>query len=551
MSTSDRVIELIIVIVSIAVVKWILDNRTVKKTSESFEYTDYQEIEQVTLPQPEVTYSQLEVTYTSPTPHLASNIGEVDVTLGDLHLTLPDLDVTLGEVRLPKVTYTSPRTDLLNKGSQVKINDREIEVNKKALLEKLAEYNIDIKSIAAVVGPSITLYKLLPASGVKVSSIVNLKDDLALALSCAAVMVYHIPNDNKIGVEVPNRSPQVVTAREVFESEIFTKCNYELPVCLGKLVDGKVKLIDLSVAPHLLIAGATGKGKSVGINMLIASLLFKKHPESLKFVMIDPKRVELSVFENIHRQFLLNVTDDTNSIITDVTLAQEALEKLCLIMDERYDILKKNSVRNIIEYNAKAKKKLQYIVVVIDELADLIMVAGKGIEAPLCRLAQLARAIGIHLIVATQRPSSKIITGDIKTNFPSRLSFQVSSGIDSKIIIDTVGAENLIGRGDSLFSESGGKLERIQCAFIDTKEVNRLVDFISKQPVCTYQKEEQNSVVFEPKIEEEKRDSLADKAIRICRENGRCNISLLKRKLNIGDTRAARIIEQIQDEWDT
>lgn len=551
MSTSDRVIELIIVIVSIAVVKWILDNRTVKKTSESFEYTDYQEIEQVTLPQPEVTYSQLEVTYTSPTPHLASNIGEVDVTLGDLHLTLPDLDVILGEVRSPKVTYTSPRTDLLNKGSQVKINDREIEVNKKALLEKLAEYNIDIKSIAAVVGPSITLYKLLPASGVKVSSIVNLKDDLALALSCAAVMVYHIPNDNKIGVEVPNRSPQVVTAREVFESEIFTKCNYELPVCLGKSVDGKVKLIDLSVAPHLLIAGATGKGKSVGINMLIASLLFKKHPESLKFVMIDPKRVELSVFENIHRQFLLNVTDDTNSIITDVTLAQEALEKLCLIMDERYDILKKNSVRNIIEYNAKAKKKLQYIVVVIDELADLIMVAGKGIEAPLCRLAQLARAIGIHLIVATQRPSSKIITGDIKTNFPSRLSFQVSSGIDSKIIIDTVGAENLIGRGDSLFSESGGKLERIQCAFIDTKEVNRLVDFISKQPVCTYQKEEQNSVVFEPKIQEEKRDSLADQAIRICRETGRCNISLLKRKLNIGDTRAARIIEQIQDEWDT
>ena len=553
--TKEIITEIAIVAIAVPAVIWIVRERLLQEKVASvqkrFEYIDYEDI----TAHLEVTLEKDELTYRSPQGDLPIRLGEVKVSKGDLDKQAGEVKVSEGDLHQPigelSVKYTSPRTELLSKIPQLRTNEREVEQAKRAIMDKLAEYGIEIKAVTSVVGPSITLYKVLPSAGVKVSQITNLSDDLALALSCSAVMVYPIQGDNKIGLEVPNKSPQMVSAREVFESQVFTKSNYELPICLGKAIDGSIKVIDLAEAPHLLIAGATGKGKSVGINMLIASLLFKKHPEALKFVMIDPKRVELSTFEGINRQFLLNVTGEQEAIITDVSLAQVALEKLCELMDERYELLKANRVRNIAEYNAKGKEKLFYIVVVIDELADLMMTAGKGIEIPLCRLAQLARAIGIHLIVATQRPSSKILTGDIKTNFPTRWSFQVSSGVDSKIILDTVGAENLVGRGDSLFSKSGGKLERIQCAFIDTKEVNKMVDYVAKQPAPKQTFHEYSQGHHNEKIEPQHRDSLADQAVQICRSHGRCNISLLKRKLNIGDTRAARIIEQIQHEWDT
>lgn len=525
--------EIVIVAISVSSTYFIVKSRLTQKAPPknlTFEYVDFEELRG----EVEVTSKKQEVNFSSPQPDLLKIEGEVKVRSEVVENVKPDLDVK----------YTSPRTELLTKIPHVKSNEREVEQAKKAIQEKLLEYGIEIKTVSSITGPSVTLYKLLPNAGVKVSQITNLSSDLALALSCSAVMVYPIQGDNKIGVEVPNKKPSMVGAREVFESDVFTKSKYELPICLGKLVDGSIKVMDLATAPHLLIAGATGKGKSVGINMLIASLIFKKHPDSLKFVMIDPKRVELSTFEGIEKQFLLNLTGEDEAIITDVHLAQSALERLCSMMDERYDILKAARVRNIVEYNEKSAKKMFYIVVVIDELADLMMTAGKGIEVPLCRLAQLARAIGIHLIVATQRPSAKILTGDIKTNFPTRWSFQVSSGVDSKIILDTVGAENLIGKGDSLLSNSGGKLERIQCAYIDTKEVNKLVDFIEKQPVSAVQIE-LTEVDNETPINAQ--DERLDEAIELCKSAGKCNVTFLRSKMGIGHSRAEKLVKLINE----
>lgn len=548
--SSHQVMEVATVVVSIGVVTWVLSERLRSQPKPEVDYTQYEMISDGILTEIQGVMPDLEVRLGD----LPKSKGDLEVSLGDLSKSKGDLKVNLGEVevtspdlevrsRSAKVSYTSPRTDLLARIPHLKSNAREVEINKELIKTKLLEYGIEISSITATVGPSVTMYKLLPAPGVKVSSIINLSKDIGLALASGEVMINTIQGDNTIGVEVPNKVAQMVSVREVFESETFQKSNLELPICIGKSIDGTIKVIDLAVAPHLLIAGATGKGKSVGINMIIASLLFKKTPEMLKLVMIDPKRVELSVFENIHRHFLLKLTDTEKSIITDVSLAQETLEKLCAIMDERLEFLERNRVRNLKEYNAKVVDKLPYIVVVIDEWADLIMTAGKGVEAPLTRLAQLARAIGIHLIVATQRPSVNVITGSIKANFPTRLSFQVSSGHDSKTILDTVGAENLIGKGDSLLSIAGGKLERIQCAYIDTQEVVKLVDYIAKQPAP-----ESSFRTIIPAVSQDKKDPLFEEALALCQAVGKCNVTLLRKEFSIGFSRAEKLCEALKNE---
>ena len=466
--------------------------------------------------------------------------------------------------RLELSNYKFPPLDLLRDygESSANVDKDELEANKKRIVDTLANYNIAIDKIKATIGPTVTLYEIVPAAGVRISKIKGLQDDIALCLAAIGIrIIAPIPGKGTIGIEVPNQKPQTVSMKSVLGSERFQKCGYELPFGIGKTISNESYVADLAKMPHILMAGATGQGKSVGINAIIGSLLYSKHPAELKFVLVDPKKVELSLYKKIERHFLAKLPDAEEAIITDVRKVVRTLNSLCIEMDNRYELLKDAQVRNIKEYNAKfiARKLnpydghrfLPYIVLVVDEFADLIMTAGKEVEAPIARLAQLARAIGIHLIIATQRPSVNIITGTIKANFPARIAFRVISRVDSGTILDTNGADQLVGRGDMLLS-TGNDLVRLQCAFIDTPEVEDITDFIGSQraypdayhlPDCPDEKEDGGG---KENLNPEERDPLFEEAAYIIVQTQQGSTSMLQRKLKLGYNRAGRIIDQLE-----
>ena len=466
--------------------------------------------------------------------------------------------------KLELLNFKLPPLDLLKDygESTSSVDKEELEANKKRIVDTLANYNIAIDKIKATIGPTVTLYEIIPAAGVRISKIKGLQDDIALCLSAIGIrIIAPIPGKGTVGIEVPNQKPQIVSMKSVLGSERFQKCGYELPFGIGKTISNESYVADLAKMPHILMAGATGQGKSVGINAIISSLLYSKHPAELKFVLVDPKKVELSLYKKIERHYLAKLPDSDEAIITDVRKVVRTLNSLCIEMDNRYELLKDAQVRNIKEYNAKfiARKLnpydghrfLPYIVLVVDEFADLIMTAGKEVEAPIARLAQLARAIGIHLIIATQRPSVNIITGTIKANFPARIAFRVISRVDSGTILDTNGADQLIGRGDMLLS-TGNDLVRLQCAFIDTPEVEEITDFIGSQrgypeaynlPDCPDEKDEGGG---KENLNPDERDPLFEEAAYIIVQTQQGSTSMLQRKLKLGYNRAGRIIDQLE-----
>ncbi|MFB6319212.1 DNA translocase FtsK 4TM domain-containing protein [Saccharicrinis sp. FJH54] len=470
---------------------------------------------------------------------------------------MEDYDPTLDLSR-----YKYPGLDLLveYKNDEV-VTDEELYENKNKIVRTLESYGISIDKIKATIGPTVTLYEIIPAKGVRIAKIKNLEDDIALSLSALGIrIIAPIPGKGTIGIEVPNSKPEVVSMRSVIASKKFQESKYELPVAIGKTITNETFTFDLVKMPHLLVAGATGQGKSVGLNAILTSLLFKKHPAQLKFVLIDPKKVELSIYTKIENHFLATLPDADESIITDVQKVVQTLNSLTIEMDARYDLLKKAHARNIKEYNTKFIKRklnpdnghrfLPYIVVVIDEFADLIMTAGKEVELPIARIAQLARAIGIHMIIATQRPSTNIITGVIKANFPARIAFKVSQMIDSRTILDTPGANHLIGRGDMLISYNS-ELVRVQCAFVDTPEVEEIVTYIGDQQgyQMPFQLPEYESEEVTPGSAEDllaSKDSLFEEAARIVVAHQSGSTSLLQRRFSIGYNRAGRIMDQLE-----
>ncbi|MCT4601526.1 MAG: DNA translocase FtsK [Marinifilum sp.] len=471
---------------------------------------------------------------------------------------LEDFDPTLDLSR-----YKFPTIDLLEdhqKNNSV-VSKEELESNKNKIVETLRNYKIEIVQIKATIGPTVTLYEIVPAPGVRISKIKNLEDDIALSLSALGIrIIAPIPGKGTIGIEVPNRTPEVVSMKNIIASKKFQESKSALPVALGRTISNETYTLDLAKMPHLLVAGATGQGKSVGLNAIITSLLYKKHPSQLKFVLIDPKKVELSIYSTIEKHFLAKLPDEEEPIITDIHKVIATLNSLCIEMDSRYDLLKKAHARNIKEYNAKFVKRklnpenghryLPYIVVIIDEFADLIMTAGKEVEAPIARIAQLARAIGIHMIIATQRPSTNIITGVIKANFPARIAFKVASMIDSRTILDSPGANQLIGRGDMLISISSD-LVRVQCAFVDTPEVEAITDFIKDQQsypsalmLPEYVGESSESGAGD--IDLQKRDALFEEAARLVVTSQQGSTSGIQRRFSIGYNRAGRIVDQLE-----
>jgi DNA segregation ATPase FtsK/SpoIIIE, S-DNA-T family len=459
--------------------------------------------------------------------------------------------------------YKFPTIDLLKEYASVgiTINQEELEENKNRIVETLKNYGITISQIKATVGPSVTLYEIVPEAGIRISKIKSLEDDIALSLAALGIrIIAPIPGKGTIGIEVPNKNPTMVPMKTVIAAAKFQEAEMELPIALGKTISNETFVVDLAKMPHLLMAGATGQGKSVGLNAVLTSLLYKKHPAEVKFVLVDPKKVELTLFNKIERHYLAKLPDTEDAIITDNNKVINTLNSLCIEMDNRYSLLKDAMVRNIKEYNEKFKQRklnpenghrfLPYIVLVVDEFADLIMTAGKEVETPIARLAQLARAIGIHLIIATQRPSVNVITGMIKANFPARIAFRVTSKIDSRTILDTGGADQLIGRGDLLFS-NGNDLVRVQCAFVDTPEVEKIVDFIGAQKAYAtayqlpeYVGEEGSSVNLDFDISE--RDSMFKEAAEIIVTAQQGSASLLQRKLKLGYNRAGRLIDQLE-----
>ncbi|MFN5306209.1 MAG: DNA translocase FtsK 4TM domain-containing protein, partial [Bacteroidota bacterium] len=459
--------------------------------------------------------------------------------------------------------YKHPPIDLLEvRGSDsITINNEELNTNKDRIIETLRNYGIEIDKIKATVGPTVTLYEIVPAPGVRISKIKNLEDDIALSLSALGIrIIAPIPGKGTIGIEVPNLKSEIVSMRSIMSSEKFQHTEFDLPVALGKTISNDIFIADLAKMPHLLMAGATGQGKSVGINAILVSLLYKKHPSQLKFVLVDPKKVELTLFNIIEKHFLAKLPDSGEPIITDTKKVIYTLNSLCIEMDNRYELLKDAQVRNLKEYNAKfisrrlnpnhGHRYLPYIVLVIDEFADLIMTAGKEVEMPIARLAQLARAIGIHLIIATQRPSVNIITGTIKANFPARIAFRVSAKIDSRTILDAGGAEQLIGRGDMLLS-TGNDLVRIQCAFVDTPEVEKIAEFIGAQQSypSAYELPEFTGEDAGEKKEEVDLGSIDQyfvEAARIIVQHQQGSTSLLQRRLKLGYNRAGRIVDQLE-----
>jgi S-DNA-T family DNA segregation ATPase FtsK/SpoIIIE len=474
-------------------------------------------------------------------------VTPVEETLSDADLK--DLSTEFGDYdpKLDLSSYVLPSVELMEHygGNLPTINKEELEENKNRIVEVLGHYNIEIAKIKATVGPTVTLYEIVPAPGVRISKIKNLSDDIALSLAANGIrIIAPIPGKGTIGIEVPNSKPDMVSMRALIASEKFQNSDMDLPIVLGKTISNETFMFDLAKAPHLLCAGATGQGKSVGLNAILVSLLYKKHPSQIKFVMVDPKKVELTLYQKIERHFLAKLPDSEEAIITDTSKVVNTMKSLCIEMDDRYELLKNAQVRDIKEYNKKfisrklnpekGHRYLPYIVVVIDEFADLIMTAGKEIEHPIARLAQLARAIGIHLIVATQRPSVNVITGMIKANFPARIAFKVSSKIDSRTILDTQGADQLIGRGDMLIS-FGNDLTRLQCGFVDTAEVERICEFIGGQRgyesallLPEYVGDEGDSEV---EVDMSQKDSLFDESARL---------------VSIGYNRAGRIVDQLE-----
>ena len=465
----------------------------------------------------------------------------------------PELDLS---------NYKYPKVDLLNNTTdkKIQVTKDELTSNKNKILETLKNFKIEIAKIKATIGPTVTLYEIVPEAGVKISKIKNLEDDIALSLSALGIrIIAPIPGKGTIGIEVPNKNREVVSLRSVMSTEKFIKSDYELPLILGKTISNEVFIADLTKMPHVLVAGATGQGKSVGLNVMLSSLLYKKHPSILKFVLIDPKKVELSLFNKIEKHFLAKLPDSEEPIITETKKVVHTLNSLCTEMDVRYNLLKDAQARNLKEYNKKfinrrlnpkeGHRYLPYIVLVIDELADLMMTAGKEIENPIARLAQLARAIGIHLIVATQRPSVNVITGVIKANFPTRISFKVTSNMDSRTILDSKGAEQLVGMGDMLFS-SGSDIIRLQCPFVDTPEIERICDqignqrgYVSAYLLPEYIDENEKQIAD---IDLSDRDPLFEDAARLMVSSQTGSTSLLQRKLKLGYNRAGRLTDQLE-----
>ena len=463
------------------------------------------------------------------------------------------------ELDLKKFVF--PSIELLkNYGDgSITINEEELEKNKNNIVNTLKNYKIEISKIKANIGPTVTLYEIVPEAGVRISKIKNLEDDIALSLSALGIrIIAPIPGKGTIGIEVPNQNPSIVSMRSVILSERFIKSKMDLPIVLGKTISNETFIVDLAKMPHLLMAGATGQGKSVGINAVLTSLLFKKHPAEVKFVLVDPKKVELTLYNKIERHYLAKLPDSEDAIITDNNKVINTLNSLCIEMENRYELLKNAQCRNISEYNSKFVNRklnpelghtyLPYIILVIDEFADLIMTAGKEVETPIARLAQLARAIGIHLIIATQRPSVNVITGVIKANFPARIAFRVTSKIDSRTILDSGGADQLIGRGDMLFTQ-GNELTRLQCAFVDTPEVEKITDYIGSQMgysqahiLPEYKGEESSKL----DIDIDDRDALFNEAAEIIVTAQQGSASLLQRKLKLGYNRAGRLIDQME-----
>lgn len=458
--------------------------------------------------------------------------------------------------------YQFPTIDLLidHSSGSITINQSELEENKNKIVETLNNYKIGIDKIKATVGPTVTLYEIIPEAGVRISKIKNLEDDIALSLSALGIrIIAPIPGRGTIGIEVPNTKPTVVSMKSLISSAKFQNAEMELPIALGKTISNETFVVDLAKMPHLLMAGATGQGKSVGLNAVLASLLYKKHPAEVKFVLVDPKKVELTLFNKIERHYLAKLPDSEDAIITDNSKVINTLNSLCIEMDNRYSLLKDAMVRNIKEYNVKFKQRklnpenghhfLPYIVLVVDEFADLIMTAGKEVETPIARLAQLARAIGIHLIIATQRPSVNVITGIIKANFPARIAFRVSSKIDSRTILDGPGADQLIGRGDLLYTQ-GNDITRVQCGFVDTPEVEKITEFIGSQKAYPeayllpeYVGEEGGTSLD---IDISERDVLFREAAEVIVTAQQGSASLLQRKLKLGYNRAGRLIDQLE-----
>ncbi|KOY52599.1 DNA translocase FtsK [Polaribacter dokdonensis] len=457
--------------------------------------------------------------------------------------------------------FRFPTFNLLKQYNEsISIDPEELEANKNRIVETLKNYKIGIAEIKATVGPTITLYEIVPEAGIRISKIKNLEDDIALSLSALGIrIIAPIPGKGTIGIEVPNKKSTIVSMHSAISSKKFQESQMELPIGLGKTISNETFVVDLAKMPHLLMAGATGQGKSVGLNAVLTSLLYKKHPAEVKFVLVDPKKVELTLFNKIERHYLAKLPDSEEAIITDTTKVVHTLNSLCIEMDNRYDLLKSAMVRNIKEYNQKFKKRklnpndghqfLPYIVLVIDEFADLIMTAGKEVETPIARLAQLARAIGIHLIVATQRPSVNVITGIIKANFPARIAFRVTSKIDSRTILDAGGADQLIGRGDLLYT-NGNSITRIQCAFVDTPEVEKITDFIGSQKAYAeahllpeYVDDESGTSID---VDIADRDKLFKEAAEIIITAQQGSASLLQRKLKLGYNRAGRLIDQLE-----
>jgi len=459
--------------------------------------------------------------------------------------------------------FKNPSIDLLKDygDGTIKIDQEELESNKNRIVDTLKNYNIGIKQIKATIGPTVTLYEIIPDAGIRISKIKNLEDDIALSLSALGIrIIAPIPGKGTIGIEVPNKKKSIVSMKSLLSSKKFIESDMELPITLGKTISNETFIVDLTKMPHLLMAGATGQGKSVGINAILTSILYKKHPAEVKFVLVDPKKIELSIFNKIERHYLAKLPESDDAIIIENDKVINTLNSLCREMDKRYELLKDAMTRNIKEYNDKFITRklnpenghtfLPYIVLVIDEFADLIMTAGKEVETPLARLAQLSRAVGIHLIIATQRPSVNVITGLIKANFPARIAFRVTSKIDSRTILDSGGAEQLIGRGDLLYSQSND-LTRIQCGFIDTSEVEKLSEYIGSQTgyqsayiLPEFSKDDSNE---SSNISIEDRDSMFDEAARVIVTNQQGSASLLQRKLKLGYNRAGRLIDQMED----
>ncbi|TDK49750.1 FtsK/SpoIIIE family DNA translocase [Algoriphagus formosus] len=534
---------------------WTVKNAEDENKEELPEQDDLFEINQVDLlaentdPKPEkpLEEKQFSVTKAESTEKTAEEVENLD-----------PYDPTLD---LPKYKY--PSLDLLNEYDlqKVTVTRQELEDNKNKIVETLENFKIGIQEIKATIGPTVTLYEIVPEPGVKISKIKNLEDDIALSLAALGIrIIAPIPGKGTIGIEVPNKNRELVPARAVLGTEKFMRSDKDLPIALGKTISNEVFVADLAKMPHLLMAGATGQGKSVGLNMILASLIYKKHPAQLKFVLVDPKKVELSLFNKIERHFLAKLPGSEEAIITDTKKVIYTLNSLCIEMDNRYNLLKDAGARNLKEYNAKfiarklnpekGHKFMPYIVLVIDELADLMMTAGKEIEGPIARLAQLARAIGIHLVVATQRPSVNVITGIIKANFPARLSFRVTSKIDSRTILDGGGADQLIGMGDMLLSQ-GSEMIRLQCAFLDTPEVDAICDWIGEQNgypdaylLPEFEGEESESGIGE--IDLADRDPLFDDAARLIVLHQQGSTSLIQRKMKLGYNRAGRIVDQLE-----